>query len=47
MADLIPVTVKWEEIEPEPNVFSFSAPDEIVKFAKSIGARVRGHNFMW
>lgn len=41
------IVVKWENIEPVQNVFNFTAPDEIVRFAESVGAKVRGHNFMW
>lgn len=41
------LTVKWEAIEPEPDVFDFGPADEIVKFAESINAKVRGHNFEW
>jgi endo-1,4-beta-xylanase len=39
--------MKWEVIEPFPNVFNFTPADEIVKFAHSVGGKVRGHNFMW
>ncbi|PSR75767.1 hypothetical protein PHLCEN_2v8884 [Hermanssonia centrifuga] len=39
--------MKWESIEPEPNGFDFTAADEIVRFAESVNAKVRGHNFMW
>ncbi|KAF9257616.1 glycoside hydrolase [Marasmius fiardii PR-910] len=39
--------MKWESIEPFPNVFNFTAADEIVNFAESRRAKVRGHNFMW
>ncbi|KAL0575833.1 hypothetical protein V5O48_006141 [Marasmius crinis-equi] len=39
--------MKWESIEPFPDVFNFTAPDEIVRFAEARGAQVRGHNFMW
>ena len=39
--------MKWEIIEPFQNVFDFSGADEIVKFAESVGGKVRGHNFMW
>lgn len=39
--------VKWEFIEPEPDVFDFGPADEVVSFAQSVGAKVRGHNFMW
>lgn len=39
--------VKWESIEPEPNQFNFGPADEIVSTAQSLGAKVRGHNFMW
>ncbi|KIP04450.1 glycoside hydrolase family 10 protein [Phlebiopsis gigantea 11061_1 CR5-6] len=41
------VAVKWENIEPEPNGFDFGPADEIVRFAESVGAQMRGHNFMW
>ena len=39
------VPVKWENIEPEPNSFDFGPADEIVHFAESIGAKMRGHNW--
>ena len=39
--------VKWENIEPEQGVFDFGPADEIVHFAQSIGAQMRGHNFEW
>ena len=39
--------VKWENIEPEPNTFDFGPADEIVRFAESVNAKMRGHNFMW
>ena len=39
--------MKWEDIEPEPNGFDFGPADEIVRFAESVGAKMRGHNFMW
>lgn len=40
-------TVKWETIEPFQNVFNFTPADEIVRFAESVDAKMRGHNFMW
>ncbi|KAK1216817.1 hypothetical protein PQX77_020550 [Marasmius sp. AFHP31] len=39
--------VKWGEIEPLPNIFNFTAADEIVEFAEAREAKIRGHNFMW
>ncbi|OCB91731.1 hypothetical protein A7U60_g1009 [Sanghuangporus baumii] len=39
--------LKWENIEPQQNVFNFTGGDEIVRFAKSVNARVRGHTFEW
>ncbi|KAG7091702.1 hypothetical protein E1B28_008105 [Marasmius oreades] len=39
--------MKWENIEPFPNVFNFTAADEIVRFSEFSHAKVRGHNFMW
>ncbi|KAL5522907.1 hypothetical protein ACEPAF_1174 [Sanghuangporus sanghuang] len=39
--------MKWENIEPQQNVFNFTGGDEIVRFAKSVNARVRGHTFEW
>ncbi|KAH8110117.1 glycoside hydrolase superfamily, partial [Phellopilus nigrolimitatus] len=39
--------VKWINIEPEQNLFNFTAADEIVRFAETVDADVRGHNFMW
>jgi GH35 family endo-1,4-beta-xylanase len=46
-ADIRCAVVKWENIEPEPNQFAFGPADEIVSFAESVGAKMRGHNFMW
>ncbi|KAJ8093854.1 hypothetical protein PM082_009718 [Marasmius tenuissimus] len=45
--DDVPAKVKWGEIEPLPNVFNFTAADEIVEFAEGREAKIRGHNFMW
>ncbi|KAF5344421.1 hypothetical protein D9758_015476 [Tetrapyrgos nigripes] len=39
--------MKWGEIEPVQNVFDFTRADEIVNFAESVGAKIRGHNFLW
>ncbi|ESK87274.1 glycosyl hydrolase family 10 [Moniliophthora roreri MCA 2997] len=39
--------MKWESIEPQQNVFNFTGADEIVRFAHSVSAKVRGHTFVW
>ncbi|PAV15528.1 glycosyl hydrolase family 10 [Pyrrhoderma noxium] len=39
--------MKWESIEPQPNAFNFTAADEIVRFAESVNAMVRGHTIEW
>ncbi|KAH8103692.1 glycoside hydrolase superfamily [Phellopilus nigrolimitatus] len=41
------ISSKWINIEPEQNLFNFTAADEIVRFAETVDADVRGHNFMW
>ena len=41
------LTVKWESIERQPNVFNFTAADEIVQFAESVNSMVRGHTIEW
>ena len=38
---MISSIVKWESIEPEPNVFDFTGADEIVQFAESVNAMVQ------
>ncbi|HEX5117018.1 MAG TPA: endo-1,4-beta-xylanase [Pseudonocardiaceae bacterium] len=39
--------MKWDTTEPSNGVFNFGPGDQIVAHAKSIGARVRGHNLVW
>ncbi|PVF96555.1 glycoside hydrolase [Serendipita vermifera] len=39
--------LKWENVEPRQNVFNWGPVDEILDFAKSVNASVRGHTFMW
>jgi endo-1,4-beta-xylanase len=39
--------MKWDTTEPSNGGFNFGPGDQIVAHAKSIGARVRGHNLVW
>jgi endo-1,4-beta-xylanase len=39
--------MKWDTTEPGNGTFNFGPGDQIVAHAKSIGARVRGHNLVW
>ncbi len=39
--------MKWDTTEPSNGTFNFGPGDQIVAHAKSIGARVRGHNLVW
>ncbi|KAF9223745.1 glycoside hydrolase family 10 protein [Gyrodon lividus] len=40
-------SMKWDAIEPEQNVFSFTGGDQIVAIAEATGKIVRGHNLVW
>ncbi|HEY0803781.1 MAG TPA: endo-1,4-beta-xylanase, partial [Pseudonocardiaceae bacterium] len=39
--------MKWDTTEPSNGTFNFGPGDQIVAHAKSIGARIRGHNLVW
>src|SRR5579884_3376760 len=39
--------MKWDTIEPSNGSYNFGPGDNIVNFATSHGARVRGHNLVW
>ena len=39
--------MKWETIEPVRGQLDFSAADELVRFARSNGQKVRGHTLLW
>ncbi len=39
--------MKWDTTEPQQGSFNFGPGDAIVSWAKSHGARVRGHNLVW
>ncbi|KAF8126888.1 glycoside hydrolase family 10 protein [Boletus edulis] len=40
-------SMKWDAIEPEQNVFSFTGGDQIVTLAEATGKIMRGHNLVW
>ena len=39
--------MKWNEIHPEPDTYSFAEADWNIHFAEENGLRVRGHNLCW
>lgn len=39
--------MKFDQTEPEQDVYTFAAADKIVDFARSYGMQVRGHNLVW
>jgi endo-1,4-beta-xylanase len=39
--------MKWDQIEPSRNGFSWNAADQIVNFATSNGMKVKGHTLVW
>jgi endo-1,4-beta-xylanase len=39
--------MKWDQIEPSRNGFSWSAADQIVNFATTNGMKVKGHTLVW
>ncbi|CCM00687.1 uncharacterized protein FIBRA_02726 [Fibroporia radiculosa] len=40
-------SMKWDAIEPEPGVFTFTDGDVIAELASSNGMMLRGHNLVW
>lgn len=39
--------MKWEKVHPEPNLYSFAAPDRYVEFAEKNGMVLIGHTLVW
>jgi endo-1,4-beta-xylanase len=39
--------MKWNDIQPQPNTYSFAEADWNIHFAEQNGLRVRGHNLCW
>ncbi|GAA2302796.1 endo-1,4-beta-xylanase [Streptomyces kunmingensis] len=39
--------MKWYATEPQRGVFDFTAGDEIVRYAKAHGLKLRGHTLLW
>ncbi|MBU3020722.1 endo-1,4-beta-xylanase [Aestuariibacter sp. A3R04] len=39
--------MKWEEIHPQPDQFSFSRPDALVAFSERQGIQLVGHTLVW
>ena len=39
--------MKWAELRPTPDTYSFEEADELVQFAEQHGMKVRGHNLCW
>jgi endo-1,4-beta-xylanase len=39
--------MKFAELHPAPNLYTFAGGDAIVAFAKAHGMQVRGHNLVW
>ncbi|MBO1416325.1 endo-1,4-beta-xylanase [Streptomyces sp. FH025] len=39
--------MKWDTIEPSPGSYNFGPGDQLVRFARENGMRVRGHNLVW
>ena len=39
--------MKWEEIHPQSEQFSFSRPDSLVAFSESLGIKIVGHTLVW
>ncbi|CCA76668.1 probable endo-beta-1,4-D-xylanase, partial [Serendipita indica DSM 11827] len=40
-------SMKWDAIEGSQNSFTFNNANQVVNFAKSYGALMRGHTFLW
>jgi endo-1,4-beta-xylanase len=41
------ISMKFDAIEPEHNLYTFNEADSIVAFAKAHNMQVRGHNLVW
>jgi endo-1,4-beta-xylanase len=39
--------MKWEVVEPQRGRYDFSAADQLVRFARAHGQKVRGHTLVW
>jgi endo-1,4-beta-xylanase len=39
--------MKWADLRPSADSYSFDEADELVAFAQTHGMKVRGHNFVW
>ena len=39
--------MKWEVVEPERGQYDFTAADQLVRFARAHGQKVRGHTLVW
>jgi endo-1,4-beta-xylanase len=39
--------MKWQIVEPQRGRYDFSAADELVRFARAHGQKVRGHTLVW
>ena len=39
--------MKWEEIHPQPDTFSFARPDELVAFSNTHDMQLVGHTLVW
>jgi endo-1,4-beta-xylanase len=39
--------LKWEEVHPEPDRYSFEAPDRYVTFGENQGMQIIGHTLVW
>jgi endo-1,4-beta-xylanase len=39
--------MKWDGLQPTPDRFNFSAPDQLLAFARDHGLAMRGHTLVW
>lgn len=40
-------SMKWENVQPSQNTFTYAGGDQIAKFAQANGQIVRCHNLVW